>query len=204
MSTRREAEREARTNLIAETAMQLFTTSSYEEVTMDDIAREADFGKATLYHYFDSKESLLTFIINRAMIKLLLQIKEQCLTNQDLVEALGIYIELRYQYYNDCFPLLLYMLRRQLEGQNFEQPEFSELKDLREQKDQMMKQLLDQGVAKGVFIPVASSILLKVVDSLIRGFVWDSMEKKGSPADQITDKELIRRVLASGILVHQL
>ncbi|MGE5381240.1 MAG: TetR/AcrR family transcriptional regulator [Methylocystaceae bacterium] len=204
MSLRRDAEREARINLIAEAAIRLFTASSYEEVTMDDIAREADFGKATLYHYFESKDSLLLFIINRALSKLCQQIEIQCLPQEDVVAGLSNYIELRYQYYNDCFPLLLYILRRQLEGQTLEQPGFVKLRELRAQKNQMVGELLERGIAAGVFIPAGSGNLLRVVDSLIRGFIWIKMEHSEPTTDYISDKELIEKVLAGGILACQI
>lgn len=200
MSSRREAEREARINLIAEKALQLFTASSYEEVTMDDIARAADFGKATLYHYFESKDSILFFIINRDLEQLCQLIEIECLPNQDFIDALTTYVDLRYKYYSRCFPLFVYILRRQLEGQSFNHKGSDKLKDLREQKNQLMTQLLERGIAAGVFIPGDSWSLLKAVDGLIRGFLWNNAENREFGADSTSDRELINRVLSGGIL----
>jgi len=47
-----------RTQAILDAARTLFIAKSYDSVTMDDIAEEADMSRATLYNHFDSKESI--------------------------------------------------------------------------------------------------------------------------------------------------
>jgi len=43
---------------ILDAARALFNAKSYDSVTMDEIAEEADLSRATLYNHFDSKESI--------------------------------------------------------------------------------------------------------------------------------------------------
>ena len=50
--SRRESERNARKKLILNSAIEVFKSKGIEHATMDEIALEADFGKATLYYYF--------------------------------------------------------------------------------------------------------------------------------------------------------
>jgi len=47
-----------RSQAILDAARTLFIAKSYDSVTMDDIAEEADMSRATLYNHFDSKESI--------------------------------------------------------------------------------------------------------------------------------------------------
>ena len=43
---------------IIDAARSLFNSESYDSVTMDEIAEEADLSRATLYNHFDNKESI--------------------------------------------------------------------------------------------------------------------------------------------------
>ena len=43
---------------ILDAASALFNAKSYDSVTMDEIAEEADLSRATLYNHYDSKESI--------------------------------------------------------------------------------------------------------------------------------------------------
>lgn len=60
---RRLREREERSAAIRRAALQVFASKGLQEATMDEIAQAAELGKATLYYYFDSKESLIEALI---------------------------------------------------------------------------------------------------------------------------------------------
>ena len=56
INKRKIEERKNRKELILSGALQVFNTLGIEKTTMDEIANESGFGKATLYYYFSSKE----------------------------------------------------------------------------------------------------------------------------------------------------
>jgi AcrR family transcriptional regulator len=62
---RRVKEKEIRRNEIIEAAEAVFFAKGYQNTTMDDIARSAEFSKRTLYVYFNSKEQLYFEIMIR-------------------------------------------------------------------------------------------------------------------------------------------
>jgi len=64
---RRERERERRRNEIIDAAEKLFLSKGYDDITMDDVAADADFAKGTLYVYFRSKESLFYAVVLRGV-----------------------------------------------------------------------------------------------------------------------------------------
>jgi len=64
---RRERERERRRNEIIDAAEKLFLSKGYDDMTMDDVAADADFAKGTLYVYFRSKESLFYAVVLRGV-----------------------------------------------------------------------------------------------------------------------------------------
>ncbi len=67
ISERRQREKQQRRTDIIEAAERLFFSRRYEEVSMDDIAREVELNKATLYLYFDNKEALFATIVLRGV-----------------------------------------------------------------------------------------------------------------------------------------
>ncbi len=64
---RRKREREQRKNEITDAAERLFFSRSYEAVSMDDIARELELNKATIYLYFENKEALFATVVLRGV-----------------------------------------------------------------------------------------------------------------------------------------
>ena len=53
------AERYQRKKIILEGASKSYSKNGIEGMTMDDIALNSDFGKATIYYYFPSKEDII-------------------------------------------------------------------------------------------------------------------------------------------------
>lgn len=82
---RKEKEKYIRRNDIIEAAERVFFTKGFKESTMDDVAREAEFSKRTLYVYFNSKEQLYFEIMIRGYKLLLSQLQEgmqkECIKN---------------------------------------------------------------------------------------------------------------------------
>ena len=61
---RRERKRKQMLGHLAGTAAKLFESLSYESVTMERIAEEADVAKRTLYNHFPTKEAILAYWID--------------------------------------------------------------------------------------------------------------------------------------------
>ena len=63
----KEREREQRQNDIIDAARKLLIDRDFDEISMDEIAREVGLGKSTLYLYFKNKESLYFAIVLRGI-----------------------------------------------------------------------------------------------------------------------------------------
>lgn len=68
---RKKKEKEIRRNDIIEAAEKVFFQKGYGTATMDDVAKEAEFSKRTVYVYFNSKEQLYFEIMIRGFRLLL-------------------------------------------------------------------------------------------------------------------------------------
>jgi len=88
----KEQEKEQRRNYILDAAEKLFFTGSYDEVSMDDIAKEVELNKATLYLYFKNKESLFFAVVLRGT-RILNDMFEagikNCKTSIEILDTLG-------------------------------------------------------------------------------------------------------------------
>lgn len=73
IADRRKREREQRNNEIIVAAEKLFFAKGYTNVTMDEIADEAEVNKALLYYYFKNKEALF-FAVYRRIVQVLYKI----------------------------------------------------------------------------------------------------------------------------------
>ncbi len=67
---RRQREKIKRNNQIVDAAEQVIFAKGIHKATMDDIAKEAELGKGTLYGYYKSKAEILLAINERASRKL--------------------------------------------------------------------------------------------------------------------------------------
>ena len=63
----KEREREQRQSDIIDAARKLITDKDFDEISMNEIAREVGLGKSTLYLYFKNKESLYFAIVLRGI-----------------------------------------------------------------------------------------------------------------------------------------
>ncbi|MBI4832450.1 MAG: TetR/AcrR family transcriptional regulator [Candidatus Lindowbacteria bacterium] len=74
--TRRENERLRRIELVLDAAEELFLKEGFAAATMQEIGELAEFSRATLYHYFRSKEAIYVAILERAMDALIAEARE--------------------------------------------------------------------------------------------------------------------------------
>jgi TetR/AcrR family transcriptional regulator len=81
IADRRQREKEQRKTEITDAAERLFFSRSYEDVSMDDIAREVELNKATIYLYFKNKETLFATIVLRG-IRILKEKYTECMEKQ--------------------------------------------------------------------------------------------------------------------------
>ena len=70
--TRKEKEKETREAEIINAAERLFYKHGFDDVSMDNIAKESEFTKRTLYQYFEHKEDLYFFDLYTPFQKLAL------------------------------------------------------------------------------------------------------------------------------------
>jgi len=64
---RKARERENRENMILDAAEQVFFSQGFDHSTMDDVAKNAELSKGSLYNYFKNKNELCIGIVGRSL-----------------------------------------------------------------------------------------------------------------------------------------
>jgi len=105
----KEREREQRQNDIIDAARKLLADKDFNEVSMDEIAREIGLGKSTLYLYFKNKESLYFAIVLRGIRIWAETVKNEVKKGKTGLEKLELYLNANRNFsneYPDYFRLL--------------------------------------------------------------------------------------------------
>lgn len=92
-------------NLILQAARKRFAYYGFSKVTMDEIAGDVGMGKASLYYYFPTKESLFKAVIAHEQDEFLEKAKELLKTNISAAEKLHQYVRHRLQYFHELINL---------------------------------------------------------------------------------------------------
>ena len=82
-------------------AERLFSEKGTEKTTMDDIAREAEYSKATLYVYFQSKEEIINAILHNGLILLRKKLGEAIEGHEDWTEGYRAVCEAIIRFYGE-------------------------------------------------------------------------------------------------------
>lgn len=89
---------------IMETAEKLFTERGFNSTTIDDISRESDYSRRTIYAYFSNKEDILNHIVLRGLEVLLRNIREAIEGNENFIEQYkGVCSAMKYYYENSSY-----------------------------------------------------------------------------------------------------
>lgn len=100
---RKEKEKEIRRNDIIDAAERVFFTRGYNAATMDDVAKDAEYSKRTVYVYFNSKEQIYFEIMIRGYKLLMEMLKADRQKNQthDALEEIRQMAATLYRFSND-------------------------------------------------------------------------------------------------------
>lgn len=98
--TRKEKEKIFKRSEIMEAACSIFSEKGFRDTTLDEIATTAEFGKGTIYNYFDNKEDIYSAIIHDVSNNLSNIFKEADSVSTDVKDFITNYTRLLFKY---CF-----------------------------------------------------------------------------------------------------
>ena len=124
ISERKEREREQRRQAIINAGEKVFFSRGYETSTMEDVAKQAELSKGTLYLYFESKDELHFAIMERGMA-ILMKLMEKKMSSpkngRETLRELGLALVDFSNQYPDYFNSLIFFQARDTEQQNLKE-----------------------------------------------------------------------------------
>ena len=195
ISPRQLEERELRRKRILQGALEVFHKKGLEGATMDEIANEAGFGKATLYYYFTSKEEVFCAIMEKGWKPLWEEIEgiihEQDVSAHDLfLDALSKVVKIILQDQN------LYRFLFTAPKAITNMPE--NLQTWRTYQNRLygaLKGLLEEGMIKSEFPQTDAELLFRAIGGLFHGILFLGSEDKNVSRDDI--ENLLNQFLTS-------
>lgn len=140
---------------IASAAEQLFMKKGIEAATMEDIAREAGYSKATLYVYFKNKEEIAGVLILEGMKKLCGYISQGLEAHGGTRERYDGICNSLLQYQEE-FPFYFHMVLREI-NVDYEKPDvpsvYGEIYRMGEKINDLLMQFIKEGMESGEIRP---------------------------------------------------
>tara|TARA_B100002052_G_scaffold48524_1_gene41599 strand:+ start:3883 stop:4482 length:600 start_codon:yes stop_codon:yes gene_type:complete len=188
ISERQIKERENRKEQILKGALLVFKQKGIEKSTMDEIAKQSDFGKASLYYYFSSKEEIFIELLDRGW-KMIWESIEPVIHDRD--------------HPKDTFISSLNIIGGLVRGDRvlfeflFTAPKALPLSDEDKKSDwknyqnkmySVLQSLLEDGIEKKEFPKMRTDLLMRAIGGLFHGLFFLGNEK---PMSRKTMEEFI-------------
>ncbi|MDJ0762752.1 MAG: TetR/AcrR family transcriptional regulator [Myxococcota bacterium] len=152
---------------ILDAAFDKFKQYGFVKTTVDEIARQAQVGKGTIYFYFKSKEAILLALVDREMAKGYAEIATAVAKERETVDKLKRVIQVSFDFFHKNALTSKVMAMDQglvlalITDKN---------KEIQQLSIAVIKALVEQGQQEGVFQEMDSQQVAYIIDSLIRSF----------------------------------
>ena len=181
ISNRQIEERKMRQERILNGALEVFKTKGIDGATMDEIAAQSGFGKATLYYYFQSKEEVFSAILENGWENLWISLEPVIAEVKGPRQTfINVIIKIAENARNQ--PGLYEFLFNAPKIISFEEEPW---KRYQNRMYGTIKGLLEDGVKTGEFPNMNPQLLFKAMGGLFMGLVLMDNKK-----DQVSEKDV--------------
>ncbi len=150
-------------------AQKRFARYGIQKTTMDEIAKEARMGKASLYYYFKSKEEIFIAVIQREAAVLRQKTRQAILTVDSPKEKLYKYILTRMTHLRE-----LGNYYTTIKDEFFTHYEFINQirKEFIENEMETIKDILDDGIKRKIFEVIDTTMVARMMTIALKGFEY--------------------------------
>ncbi len=176
--SRRQRERQRHRNEIVDAAMKLFSEKGFHNVSMQEIAAEAEFATGTIYNFFDSKEALYREIMDEVADNVLSLVKPILEGERDEREKIAGFIGASIRVFQEnSAAIRLFLRSNQGPLAHVSTAHFSETAaKVHETLQTMLKQVFASGMNNGLFRPLDPSVAALALDAALRAIVFSAAE----------------------------
>ncbi len=173
---RRDREKLRQRGEILEAALRLFSEKGYHNVSMHEIAKEAEFGIGTLYKFFTNKEDLYKALIMEMAEKYhhtLMQVLEQ---ERNPLQAINRYIAVRRELFFDNLPVMrLYFAETRGASFNIKAGLDQNILKLYDEGIGLLASIFEKGIKDHVFRSLDPYYMALALEGTINAFLFRIM-----------------------------
>ena len=174
ISERKIKERNQRKVAIIEGALRVFNELGIEKTTMDEIAQESGFGKATLYYYFTSKDDVFIHIMEHGWKQLWEGIETKVIENINPRKKFKSIIRKMGKIVGDDKVLYGFMFR----APNYiNDPSKQPWKVYQERLYAILQSIIEKGIEKKEFVNLNPKLLMKAIGGLFHQLLISNEEE---------------------------
>ena len=163
-------------------AKRVFSHKGFSKTTMEDIAKEAELSPGTLYLYFKNKDELFSSLTIRILQYLNIRLEHvannrEIVTTEQKIDALK---EAMYDVYKFDPLMLVNMFHLQSSDiiKKLSPQLLSDIRTLSQNSLNIMSQIFEEGIEKGIFIDRPPNEYADLVWSIFSGIVlWEESKK---------------------------
>ncbi len=188
-SKRQLEEREMRKQRILTGALDVFKSKGLEGATMDEIANQSGFGKATLYYYFKSKEDVFSAILEDGWISIWESL-EPIIADQKSPRQAFVNLLIKIAEIAQERPGLFEFLFNAPKAIKLEKQPW---KEYQHRLYGVIQGLLEDGVKAGEFPKINPELMFKALGGLFMGLVF--MGDKKEPVSEKDVEKLLNQLI---------
>lgn len=202
--TRREKEKQDRIRYIFAIAEELFSQKGYFKVKMKEIAQKTEFALATLYRFFQSKESLYQKMISHRLEEMLSKIKEEMDLSTSNLKKIEKFIEAKLTFlhqHREFIPIFL--------SQTCITAPYEEKNVLHKQSASQwstlinsLSHIVEKTITEGKVRYIEPLKFAFIIDHMTNAVTYNWLES-GNSENLNQDIEDIKNLLLTGINKHQ-
>jgi AcrR family transcriptional regulator len=173
--------RDAKTNLILDSALKVFSEKGYHETRLEDIAAAAGFSKGSLYNYYEDKEEIFLNILIRMHEKILEVLKNEIREDRPIKENILAMLCSILKIYSENFSFSMSMsdLKTMAPGsmdrfQQRHQQLTSRFRQYSKEMIELSASIFSMGRKRGeITTPLDDKTLSQYVTSVVRGVMFE-------------------------------
>ncbi len=186
---------------IIQVALRLFSDNGYHNVSMSQIAAEAEFGIGTLYKFFENKESLYKTLIMEKSLGYHYRIMNAMSEPADPPTAIINFICVRHDVFFSNLPLMkLYFAETSGTSFNIKAGMDKDLRKLYDDSVRELASILERGIGEGFFRALDPQYMALSLMGAINSILWDRMDSPEQGKD-LSGLSTVAEIFLGGVLV---
>lgn len=186
MAERRRLQPELRRQQIVDAAIQIFYEAGFEAASLRDLASRVGINKATIYHYFESKEEILAHIIDEVGHALLSGVRVGAATPGTGLDSLEAMIRFQIGYLESHVQQIKVLVeeKKSLQAELNDRVQRVEAEIFRHYRDVLIR-CQEQGSVRDVHLATAAFAILGQINWLYHWYKPDGTMSTGQLAEEI-------------------